>query len=85
MNKNKSFLGIAMIEHLNVGVSNIHSLNEARGKGTGPEGVGGTDVCVCPQCKREYPHMRGTPCNQRLCKTCHVPLTGKGAPGEIKS
>lgn len=40
----------------------------------------GTDVCVCPNCKKEIPHPRGTPCNLIKCPACSTPMTGKGMP-----
>jgi len=54
------------------------------GKGTGREYAGGTDVCVCPECGYEELHSRGISCNQKTCPECDIPLTGKGAPGEIQ-
>lgn len=41
------------------------------------EGIMGTAVCVCPQCGREFPHRRGTPCAQSVCVTCGIPLVRK--------
>jgi uncharacterized protein len=43
--------------------------------GTGPAGFkrgfgGPTGVCKCPKCGKEYPHLRGQPCNQRECPEC---------------
>lgn len=60
----------------------IAYLNEMQGQGTGPEGTGGTDVCVCPKCKVEFPHRRGVPCNQVHCPECGTELTGQGALGD---
>jgi len=60
------------------------SLLEARGKDTGRERTGGASVCVCPECGKEVRHKRSTPCNKLMCFDCKVPLTGKGAVGEIK-
>ena len=62
----------------------VANIFEMRGKGTGPEGAGGTDICVCPECGKEVKHKRGIPCNEYKCFECKVPLTGKGAPGEKK-
>jgi len=56
-------------------------VTEALGKGTGPEGAGGTDTCVCPECGETVPHKRGVPCNQVECPKCKVPMTGEGTPG----
>ena len=57
-------------------------LKEEQGKGTGREGLGGTDTCVCPECGYEMKHERGVPCNKNKCAECNVAMTGKGAPGE---
>ena len=54
---------------------------EALGKGTGPEGVGGTDTCICPECDETVPHKRGVPCNEIKCPKCKTPMTGVGTPG----
>lgn len=63
-------------------MKNINQLvMEALGKGTGPEGVGGTDVCVCPKCGETVSHKRGTPCNQIECPKCGAKMTGVGTPG----
>lgn len=56
-------------------------VKEMRGKDGSPEGVGGTDVCVCPECGEEVPHDRGTPCNKMKCPECGAAMTGKGTPG----
>jgi uncharacterized protein len=60
----------------------VQQLLEMRGKGTGPEFAGGTDVCVCPECGTETPHVRGVPCNETQCPECNAAMTGKGALGE---
>ena len=43
-------------------------------------GIGGTDVCVCPNCGYEMPHERGTPCSQIKCPKCGTKMVGKGMP-----
>jgi len=40
------------------------------------QGLGGSSVCVCPICKKEYPHQRKLPCIQVECPDCKVPLRG---------
>jgi len=64
----------------------IATIFETRGrKGDGKrEYTGGASVCICPKCKTELPHVRNTPCNQIKCPKCDIPMTGKGAVGEIK-
>jgi hypothetical protein len=56
-------------------------IDEAKGKGTGPEGTGGSDICVCPKCGYETEHDRGVPCNQMKCPKCGSSMTGKGTVG----
>lgn len=41
------------------------------------QGLGGTETCVCPKCKKEIPHQRGIPCIQQKCPECGVSLRGK--------
>ncbi|MFW5868658.1 MAG: hypothetical protein ACOCX2_12625 [Armatimonadota bacterium] len=36
-------------------------------------GPGGN--CVCPNCGKKVPHVRGTPCYQRKCPECGAALT----------
>jgi hypothetical protein len=62
--------------------TSIIEMMEMQGKGTKPEGTGGADVCVCPECKKEFKHERGVPCNENKCPDCDVELTGKGASGD---
>jgi len=54
---------------------------EMRGQGTGPEGMAGTSLCICPSCKHEVSHNRGVPCNEMKCPKCQTPMTGKGTVG----
>ena len=54
---------------------------DAQGKDTGREYTGGTDVCVCPECGKEYEHEKGTPCNKMKCSDCDIALTGKDTVG----
>jgi len=41
------------------------------------QGLGGSEVCICPECKKEIPHKKGMPCIQQECSKCKVPLRGK--------
>jgi len=59
----------------------LNRLSEMRGRGTGPEGTGGTDICVCPNCGHEEPHTRGIPCNEMDCPKCGRSMTGRGTVG----
>jgi len=41
------------------------------------QGLGGSEVCICPVCKKEFPHERSIPCMQMECPKCKVPLRGQ--------
>jgi hypothetical protein len=51
-------------------------IEERQGLGGGPAGIGGTDKCVCTECDYEEAHERGTPCNEKKCPKCNIPLIG---------
>ncbi|HUT62152.1 MAG TPA: hypothetical protein VNA25_30300 [Phycisphaerae bacterium] len=53
------------------------ALGEGRGVGGPRQGVGGTDTCICPECKWETKHDRGTPCAEMKCEKCGVAMVGK--------
>jgi predicted DNA-binding protein (UPF0251 family) len=36
------------------------------------------DICVCPACGHELPHLKGEPCWQRLCPQCGTSMKRKG-------
>ena len=61
--------------------------DKARGQGQGVggerQGDGGTDTCICPNCRREKPHTRGVPCNKTICPDCGTPMIGKSEKAEI--
>jgi hypothetical protein len=50
---------------------------EGQGVGNEPQGDGGAETCVCPQCGYEMEHDRGTPCNEVECPECGAMMTGK--------
>jgi len=62
-------------------------ISKARGQGQGVggprQGDGGADKCVCPDCGAEYPHDRGTPCNEQTCPECGATLVGKAKGGPV--
>ena len=41
------------------------------------QGLGGSEICICPVCKKEIPHERSIPCMQMECPDCKVPLRGR--------
>ena len=55
--------------------------DNSRGDGQGqdgpPQGDGGADICVCPECGYETEHDKGTPCNEMTCPECGTSLVGK--------
>lgn len=45
------------------------------GRMGGPLAAGPQGYCVCPQCGRQEPHQRGTPCVQKQCPVCGIAMT----------
>ena len=43
---------------------------DGQGQDNEPQGDGGVDMCVCPECGYEMEHERGTPCNEIECPEC---------------
>lgn len=41
------------------------------------QGLGGSEICICPICKKEFPHQRNIPCIHLECPDCRVALRGK--------
>lgn len=41
------------------------------------QGLGGSEMCVCPKCKKEITHQRGVPCVHMECPKCKVSLRGR--------
>ena len=52
-------------------------LGEGRGIGGPRQGVGGTDICICPECGHELKHKRNVPCADIKCPKCGKPMAGK--------
>jgi len=40
--------------------------------------TGRPDICVCPECGIELPHLKGEPCRENECPHCGTPLKRKG-------
>ena len=72
---------IILLAEQHPNLSDYQLVEKALGKGQGvgdpKQGVGGTDVCVCPKCGYEIVHGRGTPCAEMECPECGVALVGK--------
>jgi predicted DNA-binding protein (UPF0251 family) len=68
----QSRLGKALDKELVSDTKRTWGRNVGRG-----QGLGGSDICICPNCKKEIPHRRGIPCIQQECPDCKVALRGK--------
>lgn len=53
------------------------ALGEGQGVGGDRQGVGGTDICVCPKCGHEEKHERNVPCAEMKCPKCGTKMIGK--------
>lgn len=60
------------------------TIGEGQGQGNDRQNIGGTDICICPKCKYELKHDRGTPCNEIKCPKCDTPMVGKSEESRIK-
>lgn len=61
-----------------LGKALIKELKGSWGKNSGRgQGMGGTEICICPQCKEEFTHPRGIPCIEQECPKCKIKLRGK--------
>jgi uncharacterized protein len=36
------------------------------------------DICVCPECGNEVPHLKGEPCRENTCAHCGMSMKRKG-------
>ncbi|MBC8275516.1 MAG: hypothetical protein H8E40_11200 [Chloroflexi bacterium] len=62
------------------------ALGEGQGVGGPKQGIGGTDICVCPECGEKVDHERGTPCVEVECPKCGTAMEGwEAATTEEKS
>jgi len=65
------------------GVIREVDMEEARGQGMGVgsdrQQDGGADQCVCPNCKAQVKHDRGTPCVEVKCPKCGAAMRGATA------
>lgn len=55
---------------------------EGKGVGGPPQGDGGADVCVCPECGATVPHEKGVPCAEMECPECGASMVGKNTSSE---
>lgn len=62
---------------------------KARGEGQGTDGPrqgdGGAETCICPKCKHEIKHKRGTPCSEVECPECGAAMAGKETETDDKA
>ena len=68
----QSRLGKALSEEFKSNPKRTWGKNVGRG-----QGMGGSETCICPKCKKEITHQRGLPCIQQECPECKVSLRGK--------
>jgi len=68
----QSRLGRALSEESKSDPKRTWGRNVGRG-----QGLGGSETCICPKCKKEFSHQRGIPCINMTCPECKVSLRGK--------
>jgi hypothetical protein len=62
-----------------------YALGDGRGVGGPRQGIGGADVCVCPECGHTQKHEKGTPCASIKCEKCGSPMRGaKDEPQQFR-
>ena len=42
-------------------------------------GLGPSGNCICPKCNYETAHLRGTPCQKRICPKCGAKMLRQGS------
>ena len=62
----------------------IKARGDGQGTGGARQGDGGAEVCICPECKTEVAHKKGTPCNKTKCPKCGAVMVGKDTEAEDK-
>jgi len=65
------------VENKELEVDTEKARGDGQGNGGARQGDGGADICVCPSCKTEAPHVKGTPCNEVECPECGTIMIGK--------
>ncbi|MCK4793512.1 MAG: hypothetical protein KAV87_57820 [Desulfobacteraceae bacterium] len=75
---------MALYKKINGQLVLVNERGEGLGVGGERQGDGGADVCVCPECNKEYPHEKGVPCNERKCPVCGVALVGESKVNSTK-
>lgn len=63
-------------------IKKLFRSNSQKGKGKGPEGDGGSNFCVCPECGYRIEHKRmgmgkSIPCIKIKCKKCGAYMIGE--------
>lgn len=73
--------GVRSILDRTVDKFDIYDFFKERGMGKGvggsPQGDGGADICVCPECGATSPHEKGVPCAEMKCPKCGAAMVGK--------
>ena len=57
--------------------ANEKQRGQGQGQGGEPQGDGGADVCVCPECGAVVDHEKGVPCTEVECPECGAAMRGK--------
>ena len=59
---------------------------QGKGQGGDPQGDGGAERCVCPECGTTAEHIKGSPCTEQTCPKCGAAMRGENAAsGEATS
>lgn len=61
---------------LKFSVTEDKARGDGQGQGGEPQGDGGADLCVCPECGHEQKHKKGVPCTETKCSECGAAMTG---------
>ena len=57
---------------------------DGQGNGGAPQGDGGADECVCPDCGKKVAKKKGTPCKDIKCPDCDTLMEGHNTKSETK-
>lgn len=68
-------------------ISNLNKIfmtQENRRERSGGMSKGYPDICVCPKCRHEIPHIAGVPCRTEICEKCGTRMVRKGSMHDKK-